>query len=135
MSTINREFFEQLGKLFYSLAVDRGVEAIEFSELKLLISKNWMTHPQDSNLPVPEDVHFIFFTIDTLLTTNVPADEPYNDFATYYSNNETLFTAELVDRIQQTANEIGDLFPRHSSDGKNRLKDLLNLLTTKVKST
>jgi hypothetical protein len=35
MKSDSREFFEQLGNLFYSLATDRSIEPIEFSELKL----------------------------------------------------------------------------------------------------
>lgn len=135
MKKINREFFEQLGNLFYSLAVDRSVKPIEFSELKLLISKNWMNHPQDSDLPVPEDLHFIFFTIDTLLTTNVPPEDAYNDFARYYSLNQNLFTRELAEKIQQTAKEIDTLFPLQTSGSSDHLSDLLTLLTANEQST
>lgn len=135
MTTIDREFFEQLGNLFYSLAVDRSVKPIEYSELKLLISKNWMTHPQDSDLPVPENVHFIFFTIDTLLTTNVSTEEAYNDFANYYSSNENLFTGELVDKILETAKELSSLFPLRTDGNRDHFRDLLTLLTAKEKST
>lgn len=135
MKTINREFFEQLGNLFYSLAVDRSVEPIEFSELKMLISKDWMAHPQDSDLPIPEDVHFMFFAIDTLLTTKVSSEEAYNDFARYYRLNPEMFTEELVDRIQETASEINALFPMHNPYKRNHLGDLLLLLRTEKKAT
>ena len=66
MKTNNREFFEQLGNLFYALAVDHSIKPIEVSELKMLISKDWMDFPQDSDLPIPQDVNFMFFEMDTL---------------------------------------------------------------------
>jgi hypothetical protein len=128
MNPSNREFFEQLGNLFYSLAVDRSVEPIEFSELKLLISKSWMTHPQDSDLPVPEGVHFIFYTIDTLLATNVPSEESYNEFARYYALNPEIFTAKRVERIRETAKDIDNFFPLRKPKSKNHLEDLLHLI-------
>jgi hypothetical protein len=135
MKTNNREFFEQLGNLFYSLAVDRSVEPIEFSELKMLISKDWMAQPQNSDMPIPEGVHFMFFTIDTLLTTRVSSEEAYKDFARYYRLNPEMFTEELVERIHETAIEINALFPMHNPYKKNHFGDLLLLLGTKKKAT
>ena len=128
MKTINRDFFEQLGNLFYSLAVDRSVEPIEFSELKMLISKNWMTHPQESDLPIPEGVHLIFYTIDTLLATNVPTEEAYGDFARFYAANPDMFTDKRVERLRETAQDINSLFPMRSAASKNHLEDLLHLI-------
>lgn len=131
MKTITREFFEQLGNLFYALAVDRSMEPIEFSELKLLISKNWMAQPQDADLPVPEGIHSIFYTIDTLLATNVPSEETYGDFARYYAMNPEIFTDKRVERIRETANDINTLFPMRSTKSKNHLEDLLHLIRVK----
>ena len=134
MKTSNREFFEQLGNLFYALAVDRSVEPIEFSELKMLISKDWMAQPQDSDFPVPEGIHFMFFNIDTLLTTNVPSEEAYNDFVRFYKTNPEMFTEELVEKIHQTAIEIDALFSVHHPYKKNHLSSLLLLLGVEKKT-
>jgi hypothetical protein len=135
MKTINREFFEQLGNLFYSLAVDRSVEPIEFSELKMLISKDWMAQPQDSDLPIPEGVHSMFFTIDTLLATNVPSEEAYNDFARYYRLHPEVFTEELIERIHETVKEINAVFPMDKANKRNHFGDLLLLLRMNRKAT
>jgi hypothetical protein len=134
MKTSNREFFEQLGNLFYALAVDRSLEPIEFSELKMLISKDWMAQPQDSNFPIPEGVHFMFFTIDTLLATNASSHEAYTDFARFYGTNPEMFTGELVKRIRETAIEINGLFPMHNPYKSNHLGDLLLLLSREKKT-
>jgi hypothetical protein len=99
----------------------------------MLISKNWMAQPQDSDLPIPEDVHFMFFTIDTLLTTDVASDEAYKDFARYYRLNPEMFTEELVERIHETAIEINALFPLDNASKKNHLDDLLLLIRMKKK--
>lgn len=131
MKTDNREFFEQLGNLFYALAVDRSIEPIEFSELKMIISKYWMSQPQDSELPIPQDVHFMFVEMDTLQTTEVPSSEGYNSFARFYSLHPESFTTELVDRIKETATSIDALFPKHHPYKKNHLSDLLILLGKK----
>jgi hypothetical protein len=135
MKTDNREFFEQLGNLFYSLGVDRSVEPIEVSELKMLISKDWMSQPQDSDLPIPEGVHCMFLEIDTLLAADAPSDEAYRDFAQYYTLHSEIFTTELVERIRETALAINAFFPQHNAYKKNHLADLIILLKPKRKQT
>ena len=134
MKTSNREFFEQLGNLFYALAVDRSIAPIEFSELKMLISKDWMAQPQYSDFPVPDGVHFMFITIDTLLATNVSSHEAYSDFARFYRTNPEIFTEELVKRIHETAMAINGLFPMHNPYKRNHVGDLLLLLKAEKKA-
>ena len=128
MKTDSREFFEQLGNLFYSLAVDRSIEPIEFSELKMLISKDWMAQPQDSDLPIPQDVHFMFVEMDTLGATEVSSSEAYNNFAGFYSLHPEVFTDELVERIKETAKAINAYFPAHAKPKRDHFSDLLSLL-------
>jgi hypothetical protein len=134
MKTSNREFFEQLGNLFYALAVDRSLEPIEFSELKMLISKDWMAQPQDSDFPIPEGVHFMFITIDTLLAANASSHETYSDFARFYHTNPEIFTEELIKRIHDTAMEINGFFPMHNPYKKNHYGDLVVLLSAEKKA-
>jgi hypothetical protein len=131
MKSDSREFFETLGNLFYSLALDRSIEPIEISELKMVISKDWMAQPQDSDLPIPENVHFMFVEMDTLQTTQVTSAEAFNNFARYYSLHPEVFTDPLLDRIKETATSINGLFPVHNPRKKDHLGDLLTLLRRK----
>lgn len=131
----NREFFEQLGKLFYALAKDRSIDPIEISELKMLISKDWMSQPQDSDLPIPQDVHFMFVEMDTLQALETSSTEAYTSFAQFYTLYPEVFTSELVDRILETATAINTLFPGHHSYRKNHLSDLSILLKEKAGMT
>jgi hypothetical protein len=135
MQSNSRELFEQLGKLFYSLAADRSIEPIEVSELKMLISKDWMAQPQDSKLPVPEDVHLMFVEMDTLQTTQVPSADAFNSFADYYASHPEAFTPLLLDRIRKTATSINALFLAHSPYKKDHFGDLLTLLNKKMNPT
>jgi hypothetical protein len=131
MKTDNREFFEQLGNLFYALAVGHSIEPIEVSELKMLISKDWMAYPQDSDLPVPQDVHFMFFEMDTLEAAQTPASEAYNNFAKFYRLHPEVFTPALADRIIETATSINSLFPARVPAKKDYFAELLELLRKK----
>jgi hypothetical protein len=135
MKSDSREFFEQLANLFYALAVDRSIEPIEFSELKMLISKEWMAHPQDSNLPIPENVHLMFVEMDTLQATQVPSADAFNGFAQYYTMHSEVFTPVLLDRIKKTATSINDLFPAQNPNKKDHFGDLLILLKKKMNIT
>src|SRR5687768_16433568 len=131
MKTDNREFFEQLGNLFYALAVGHSIEPIEVSELKMLISKDWMAYPQDSDLPIPEDVHFMFFEMDTLEAAQASALEAYNNFAKFYRLHPEVFTPALVDRIIETAASINSLFPARIPSKKDYFAELTELLRKK----
>ena len=135
MKTDNREFFEQLGNLFYALAVGHSIEPIEVSELKMLISKDWMAYPQDSDLPVPQDVHFMFFEMDTLEAAQTPASEAYNNFAKFYRLHAEVFTPALIDRIIETATSINSLFPARIPTKKDYFAELLELLRKKENIT
>ena len=42
MKIDNRDIFEQIGNLFYSIAADQHVKPLEVGELKALISKDWL---------------------------------------------------------------------------------------------
>jgi len=128
MKTDNREFFEQLGNLFYALAVGHSIEPIEVSELKMLISKDWMAYPQDSDLPIPQDVHFMFFEMDTLEGAQTSASEAYNNFAKFYRLHPEVFNAALTDTIKQTATSINSLFPARTPSKKDYFAELLALL-------
>ena len=131
MKTDNREFFEQLGNLFYALAVGHSIKPIEVSELKMLISKDWMAYPQDSDLPIPQDVHFMFVEMDTLEAVPTSASEAYNNFAKFYRLHPEVFTPALVDRIIETATSINSLFPARISTKKDYFAELLELLRKK----
>jgi hypothetical protein len=131
MKSDSREFFEQLGNLFYSLAMDRSIEPIEISELKMVISKDWMAQPQDSDLPIPENVHLMFVEMDTLQSTKVTSADAFNSFARYYALHPEVFTDQLLDRIKETATSINSLFPVHNPYKKDHLGDLLTLMRKK----
>jgi hypothetical protein len=128
MKTDNREFFEQVGDLFYALAVGHSIEPIEVSALKMLISKDWMAYPQDSDLPIPQNVHFMFFEMDTLEAARTSASEAYNNFAKFYRLHPEVFTATLVERIRETATSINSLFPARVVSSKDYYEELLTLL-------
>jgi hypothetical protein len=97
----------------------------------MIISKYWMSQPQDSDLPIPQDVHFMFVEMDTLQATEVPSSEAYNSFVRFYNLQPGSFTAELVDRIKETATAIDELFPKNHPYKKNHLSDLFILLGKK----
>lgn len=128
MKTDNREFFEQLGNLFYALAVGHSIEPIEVSELKMLISKDWMAFPQDSDLPIPQDVHFMFVEMDALEAAPTSASEAYNNFAKFYRLHPEVFTPALVDRIMETAASINSFFPARIPGKKDFFAELRELL-------
>jgi hypothetical protein len=131
MKTDNREFFEQIGNLFYALAVGHSIEPIEVSELKMLISKDWMAFPQDSDLPIPQDVHFMFVEMDTLEAAPTSASEAYNNFAKFYRLHPEVFTPALIDRIIETATSINSFFPARIPGKKDFMAELRELLKKK----
>lgn len=111
MKSEDRDLFEQIGNLFYSIATDQHVKAIEVAELKSLISKDWAPESaRASKTKVSDETHVMFMAMDTLTGDGVGAEEAYNQFLHFYSLHPELFSPKLKERILNTAESITTVF-------------------------
>lgn len=127
MKIDNRDVFEQIGNLFYSIAAGQHVKPLEVGELKALISKTWL--PRNANESVVSDeTHFIILTLDALEANNVTASDAFKDFAKFYAVHPEVFTTEVKQRMLDTAEEITRIFKEEASNVNTQLKALKELL-------
>lgn len=135
MKAEDRDLFEQIGNLFYSIATDQHVKAIEVAELKSLISKDWV--PQSaraSKTKVSDETHVMFMAMDTLAGEGAGADEAYEQFRNFYSLHPESFPPALKRRILETSESITRIFlsdnPAHN-ENLNELKELFSEVKVK----
>ncbi|MFZ6012157.1 MAG: hypothetical protein ACOYXT_17580 [Bacteroidota bacterium] len=109
MKIDNRDIFEQLGNLFYAVAADQHIMPLEVTELKALISKDWLPRNLNESV-VPDDTHFILIAIDSCEGNSTPAKEAFWMFSKFYTLHPEVFSSELKQRILDTAVEIAKIF-------------------------
>jgi hypothetical protein len=111
MKIENRDIFEQIGTLFYAIAAEQHVKPLEEAELKFLISENWLPRNlEQTKSVVSDETHFILTTMDNLEGAQTPAREAFSQFAKFYEFHPEVFSAELTQRIVDTAEQITRIF-------------------------
>ncbi len=134
MKIDNRDIFEQVGNLFYSIAADQHVKPLEVGELKSLISKDWLPRNLSESL-VSDETHFILMTMDSLSGTHTSSKEAFNEFAKFYALHSEAFSKEVKQRMLDTAVEIAKVFKADNPFNNPHLmalRDMLNLEKVKV---
>lgn len=136
MKVDNRDIFEQIGNLFYSIAADQHIKSLEVAELKMLISKEWLPpSSQAGEFPLSEEAHSIFIAMDTMQANQNKATEAYQEFARFFGLHPEVFTTELKRNIYRTAEEIVELFKADNFKENTRLSALKDLFDFKISAT
>ena len=129
MEVDKRIALEQIGNLFYAIAVEQHVRPLEVPELKLMISREWI--PKNSlnqEFMVSDATHCIVMTIDANIGAGMSPDEAYDQFADFYHAHSTMFTKEVRDVILETATTITNKFGKQKNNLKlTALKNLLEV--------
>jgi hypothetical protein len=132
MKIDNRDIFEQIGNLFYAIAAVQHVKPLEIAELKLLISSEWLPRNFETDQSIiPDETHFILFTMDTLAANSVSAQEAFNEFAKFYTVHPEVFSNELKERVLKTAIDIVKIFEANSPLDNVILKALKQLVDSR----
>lgn len=100
-----RAFYQNLGKLFYAIALADGeVNEIEISTLEYLIKKEWST--LDDAFPILDVFNWLH------ADQEYNAEDCFNSFIAFKNNNEQLFTNEIKQLILRIANKVASSFAR-----------------------
>lgn len=104
----SRAFYQNLGKLFYAIAVvDGNVREFEENALKKMVKEHWL--PMDDSFPMID----VFNWLNADQEYN--AEDCFDGFIAFKKENEHLFTQETKQLIVRTANAIASSF-----SGKNK---------------
>ncbi|WP_298541359.1 hypothetical protein [uncultured Aquimarina sp.] len=109
-------FYQSLGKLFYAIAAaDKVVRKSEYASLRGLVKSEWLA-VDDLEDEFGADAAFqIEIVFDWLDYSALEAEASFNEFASFYKENKSLFTDRIKQLICSTSSSIASAF-----SGKNK---------------
>lgn len=114
-------FYQQLGKLFYSVAsIDKRVREEEISKLKQILKKEWLPFENSIDEFGTDSAYQIEIVFDWLVENDWDIEQVLPDFKNFRKEHESLFTKKINKLILKTARAIAD-----SVFGKNKSEQIL----------
>ena len=122
-------FYQQLGKVFYSVAAaDNIISKAEILTLKKIVKKEWL--PMENTLTeFGEDAAFqIEIVFDWLLENEWDGLDLIIEFENFRKEHPSLFTPKTNDLILKTANAIVASFSNENKSEMELIKELSAIL-------
>ena len=114
-------FYQQLGKVFYSIAaVDKTVREEEIAQLKKIIKTEWLPFENTFNAFGDDSAYQIEIVFDWLLANESDFEQVIPDFESFRKEHKSLFTPQANALILKTAKQIAASF-----SGKNKPESVL----------
>ena len=114
-------FYQQLGKLFFSVAsVDKTVREEEIAQLKEIVKKEWLPLENSFSEFGDDAAYQIEIVFDWLVENDWNIGKIVPDFEDFKKEHPHLFTHQVNDLILKTAKEITNSF-----SGKNKSESVL----------
>jgi len=124
---LTEEFYQNIGMLFYAIAVsDKVVRAEEIKTLKELVQHKWVPIDDLTDEFGTDEAYKIEMIFDWLEENAPEAGYAFNEFKAYKKENERVFTVEIKNLIWETADAIAASF-----SGKNK-SELIMLSKLKI---
>ena len=107
------ELYENLGKLFYSVAsADGKVHIKELDKLKEIVRESWLDVDDIEDRYHSDAAYQIETVFDWLLEYEKESSACFVDFAEFYNEHPKLFPKHTRNLIYDTANAIANSFAR-----------------------
>ncbi len=114
-------FYQQLGKLFFSVAsVDKTVREEEIAQLKEIVKKEWLPLENSFSEFGDDAAYQIEIVFDWLVENDWNMDRIVPDFEIFKKEHPHLFTSQVNDLILKTAKAITNSF-----SGKSKSESVL----------
>jgi len=119
-------FYQQLGKLFYSIAsADKNVQKEEVAQLKKLVKIQWVPQEESLNEFGDDAAYQIEIVFEWLMANEWHIRNVIPDLKNYKKEHPSIFTSQMNALILKTAHAIAASF-----SGEQKLElDLINELT------
>jgi hypothetical protein len=115
-------FYQQIGKVFYSIAaVDKTVRPEEIEELKKIIQQEWLPLENTFDIFGSDSAYQIEIVFDWLVENEWDTDQIISDLKLFRTVHSSLFTDRVNALILKTAKAIATSFA-----GKNKSEHVLN---------
>ncbi|WP_420322003.1 hypothetical protein [Flagellimonas sp.] len=126
---ISNEFYQNLGKLYYAMAMTDGmVRPVEVKRLRKYVRQHWLDVDGMEDEFGTDSAFQIEIVFDWLQEEEKEGSEYFSDFESFYKEHPEKFEPKVKKLIIETADSIASSFA-----GKNRseivfLQELKNLL-------
>ena len=105
------EFYQNLGKLFYAVAMsDHSVHMKELEKLNEGVSDHWLDVDDIEDEFGTDSAHQITTVFDWLLEYEKDGEEIYEEFEEFYTDHKTLFTPKVKALAMSTSRAIATAF-------------------------
>ena len=122
-------FYQQLGKLFYSVAsVDKTVREEEIAQLKEIVKKEWLPIENSFSEFGDDAAYQIEIVFDWLVETGWNVGKIIPDFESFKKEHPSLFSPQVNDLILKTAKAITNSFSAKNKSESDLIEKLRNLL-------
>ena len=122
-------FYQQLGKLFYSMAlVDGKIQQEEITELKKIVRKEWITLEDSIDSFQTDTAYQIEIVFDWLIENKWDSKQLIADFKQFQKEHKSLFTKRINELILKTVKAIAVSFYRKNKSEQLIMNELDSLL-------
>jgi len=105
------ELYENLGKLFYGVAIADGTVHIkELDKLKEILRDSWLNIDNIEDRYHTDAAYRIETVFDWLLEYDKKSEECFDDFVEFYGDHKQLFPKHIKSLIKETSNAIANSF-------------------------
>jgi hypothetical protein len=126
-----RKLYEAVGYLFHSIAfADKKITMQETNALTNAVKEKWVSIEEGRDAFGTDEAHYISITFDFLADSEMPVDESWDYFETYYRENKEGFTPELKEIIYSTASSIASATASVNKSELIQLSHLKRLLSS-----
>ena len=126
-------FYQQLGKLFYSIAaVDGTVRKEEIEKLVEIVQKEWVPIETTSNEFGDDSAYQIEIVFDWLVEEDGNMGKVIPNFKIFKKEHPSLFTPQINDLILKTAHAIAESFSGEQKKELNLINELTAILHKKI---
>ena len=107
------ELYENLGKLFYAIAISDGsVHVKEWDKLKEIVKADWLYVDKFTDRYGTDAANQIEIVFDGLMEYEKTSKECFQEFKDFYKEHPHAFTKEIKSLAKKTANAIAASFAR-----------------------
>ncbi|MEZ4811148.1 MAG: hypothetical protein R2819_12375 [Allomuricauda sp.] len=118
---IGNEFYQNLGKLFYAVAMaDKEVRPVEVERLRNYVRQHWLDIDGFEDEFHTDAAYLIEIVFDWLQDEEKEGDAYFDEFKDFYKEHPEKFTPKLKSLIIETAESIASSFA-----GKNKSEMLI----------
>lgn len=104
-------FYQQIGKIFYCIAIsDKIVREEEIFELKKIVKTHWLSLENTFDEFGSDSAFQIEIVFDWMIENNWDSEQILADFKIFKKEHQSLFTEQVKELIMKTGDSIANSF-------------------------